>query len=71
MKANGARFLFLPPYSPDLNPIEMAISRLKTLLCRDTARTCNDPWKAVGHVRGHFTAEECCNFFAAAGSKSN
>ncbi|WP_211235969.1 IS630 family transposase [Leisingera aquimarina] len=71
MKAVGAWFLFLPPYSPDLNPIEMAFSKLKALIRRAAARTYDDLWKAVGHVRGLFTEEECYNFFAAAGYETD
>ena len=63
----GAWFLFLPPYSPDLNPIEMAFSKLKALIRNAAARTYDDLWKAVGHVCNLFTDEECYNFFKAAG----
>jgi len=63
----GAWFLFLPPYSPDLNPIEMAFSKLKALLRKAAARTYDDLWQAAGHVCDLFTEEECCNFFNAAG----
>jgi transposase len=71
MKAVGAWFLFLPPYSPDLNPIEMAFAKLKALIRRAAARTYEDLWKAVGHVCGLFTEEECFNFFKAAGYETN
>lgn len=63
----GAWFLFLPPYSPDLNPIEMAFSKLKALLRKAAARTYDDLWQAAGHVCNLFTEEECSNFFNAAG----
>lgn len=63
----GAWFLFLPPYSPDLNPIEMAFSKLKALLRKTAARTYDDLWKAVGQVCDLFSHEECKNFFNAAG----
>ncbi|WP_428545604.1 transposase [Profundibacter sp.] len=63
----GAWFLFLPPYSPDLNPIEMAFSKLKALIRKATARTYEDLWNAVGHVCDLFSDEECFNFFKAAG----
>ena len=46
----GAWFLFLPPYSPDLNPIEMAFSKLKALIRKAAAQTYEDLWHAVGHV---------------------
>jgi transposase len=67
MKAAGAWFLFLPPYSPDLNPIEMAFAKLKALIRRAAARTYDELWKAVGLVCDLFTEEECFNFFKAAG----
>ena len=63
----GAWFLFLPPYSPDLNPIEMAFSKLKVLIRKAAARTYDALWKTVGHVCDLFTDEECYNFFKAAG----
>lgn len=63
----GAWFLFLPPYSPDLNPIEMAFSKLKTLIRKAAARTYDDLWNAVGHVCNLFSDEECFNFFKATG----
>ena len=64
---DGAWFLFLPPYSPDLNPIEMAFAKLKALIRKAAARTCDQLWKAVGQVCDLFTEEECYNFFKAAG----
>lgn len=63
----GAWFLFLPPYSPDLNPIEMAFSKLKTLIRKAAARNYETLWNAVGHVCNLFSDEECFNFFKAAG----
>jgi transposase len=67
LKDIGAWFLFLPPYSPDLNPIEMAFAKLKTLIRKAAARTYDQLWKAVGQVCDLFTEEECYNFFKAAG----
>jgi len=67
MQSRGAWFLFLPPYSPDLNPIEMAFAKLKALIRRAATRTYEDLWQAVGHVCDLFTEEECYNFFKAAG----
>lgn len=67
LRDRRAWFLFLPPYSPDLNPIEMAFSKLKTLIRKAAARTYDDLWAAVGHVCELFTDEECFNFFKAAG----
>jgi transposase len=71
LKAVGAWFLFLPPHSPDLNPIEMAFAKLKALIRRATARTYDELWQAVGHVCDLFTEEECYNFFKAAGYETN
>ena len=71
MRDIGAWFLFLPPYSPDLNPIEMAFSKLKALIRKAAARTYPELWKAVGHVCDLFSEEECYNFFKAAGYKTD
>jgi len=71
LKQVGAWFLFLPPYSPDLNPIEMVFSKLKTLMRKAAARTYDDLWKEVGKICDLFTDEECFNYFEAAGYVSN
>lgn len=63
----GAWFLFLPPYSPDLNPIEMAFSKLKALIRKAAARTYDDLWRAAGQVCDLFSPTECANYLAAAG----
>ncbi len=63
----GAWFLFLPKYSPDLNAIEMAFSKLKAHLRKAGARTFDDVWKAIGEVCHMFTPMECRNFFRAVG----
>jgi transposase len=67
IRKQGAWLLFLPPYSPDLNPIEMAFSKLKAHLRAAAARTIDDLWKAIGSIYALFTPEECSNYFAAAG----
>ena len=67
----GSWFLFLPPYSPDLNPIEMAFSNLKTLIRKAAARIYEALWQAVGHVCDLFTDEECYNFIKAAGYQTD
>jgi transposase len=67
IRAQGAWLLFLPPYSPDLNPIEMAFSKLKAHLRAIAARTIDDLWKAIGDICSFFTTEECSNYFTAAG----
>ena len=71
LKDIGAWFLFLPKYSPDLNPIEMAFSKLKALIRKVAARTYDDLWRAVGNICGLFTPGECYNFFRAAGYETN
>ena len=63
----GAWFVFLPPYSPDLNPIEMAFSKLKTLIRTAAVRTYSALWKAVGQVCDLFSPQECMNYLNAAG----
>ena len=66
LRERGAWFLFLPPYSPDLNPIEMAFSKLKAHLRRTGARTIEALWRAVGEICDLFEPQECWNFFKAA-----
>jgi len=63
----GARLRFLPPYSPDFNPIEMAFSKLKAYLRKAATRTKEDLWQAIGQALDAFTPAECVNFFKAAG----
>lgn len=67
VRAKGAWLLFLPPYSPDLNPIEMAFSKLKAHLRKTAARTIETLWKAVGKICDLFSPEECRNYFRKAG----
>ena len=63
----GAWLLFLPPYSPDLNPIEMAFSKLKAHLRKAAARTIDELWRTVGKICNLFSPEECQNYFRQAG----
>lgn len=63
----GATLLFLPPYSPDFNPIEMAFSKLKAHLRRAAERTRDALWDRIGSLIDLFTPTECANFFTAAG----
>lgn len=63
----GAWFLFLPPYSPDLNPIEMAFSKLKSHLRATAARTIDELWRAIGNICDLYSPSECANYFKAAG----
>ena len=67
LKDIGAWFLFLPTCSPDLNPIEMAFAKLKALIRKAAARTCDQLWKAAGQVCDLCTDEECHTLFKAAG----
>jgi transposase len=67
IEAVGAMLLYLPPYSPDFNPIENAFSKLKALLRKAAERTVDALWDTIGTLIQVFTATECANFFAAAG----
>lgn len=67
IEAAGARLLFLPPYSPDFNPIEMAFSKLKALLRKAAARTVEELWTVIGSLLDAFTPAECANYIAHAG----
>jgi transposase len=67
IRARGAWILFLPPYSPDLNPIEMAFSKLKAHLRKRAIRTIDALWKAIGDICNLFPPSECRNYFKAAG----
>ena len=63
----GAELRFLPPYSPDFNPIEMAFSKLKALLRARAERTVDGLWRTFGSLLSRFEPEECENYFKAAG----
>jgi len=63
----GAWFLFLRKYAPDLDPIEMAFAKLKTLLRKAKARTYDALWRAVGDICGPFEPQECWNYLKEAG----
>ena len=65
--ATGARLLFLPPYSPDFNPIENAFAKLKALLRKAVARTVDELWRVIGKCLDAFTPAECANYFANCG----
>ncbi len=67
IEAAEASLLYLPPYSPDFNPIENAFSKLKALLRAKAERTITAPWDAVGSLIELFTPTECANYFKAAG----
>ena len=70
LRAAGARLFFLPPYSPDLNPIEQVFSKLKTLLRKAAERTVTDTWKRIGQLLDVFTPQECANYLANSGYAS-
>ncbi|WP_280952076.1 IS630 family transposase [Sinorhizobium sp. BJ1] len=67
IRARGAWMLFLPPYSPDLNPIEMAFAKLKAHLRARAIRTIDGLWQAIGDICSLFSTTECRNYFKAAG----
>ncbi len=67
IEAAGARLLYLPPYSPDFNPIENAFAKLKALLRKAAERTVEGLWKAIGQLIDLVTPHEIQNMFAAAG----
>jgi transposase len=71
LKAHGCWFLYLPPYSPDLNPIEQAFSKLKAHLRRIGARSFTAVFHAIGEICNLYDPEECWNYFNAAGDVSN
>lgn len=67
IEAAGAELCFLPPYSPDFNPIEKAFAKLKALLRKTAARTVETLWSAIGEIVDLISTRECKNYFAAAG----
>ena len=71
LRAVGAKLFFLPPYSPDLNPIEQVFAKLKTLLRKAAERTVEATFARIGALLGAFTPRECANYFRNAGYASN
>jgi transposase len=67
IRSVGAKLWFLPPYSPDLNPIEQVFAKLKTLLRKADERTIKDTWQRIGKLLDRFTTEECANYIRNAG----
>jgi transposase len=67
IEARGASLLFLPSYSPDLNPIEQVFAKLKTLLRRAEPRTRKRLWDTIGTTLGRYTPAECRNYLANCG----
>jgi len=70
LKAHRCWFLYLPPYSPDLNPIEMAFSKLKAHLRRIGARSFTSVFQAIGEICDLYQQDECWNYFEADGYAS-
>jgi transposase len=70
IRAAGAKLFFLPPYSPDLNPIEQVFSKLKTLLRKSDARTVEATWRRIGELLCCFNQHECANYFSNSGYAS-
>lgn len=67
IEARGASLLYLPPYSPDLNPIELAFSKLKRLLRSAAERTVDALWSTIGQLIRHFSPDECANYIRHCG----
>ena len=67
VEATGARLVYLPPYSPDLNPIEQAFAKLKAMLRKAAERTIPALWDRIGTLIDAFTPEECRNYFKHTG----
>ncbi len=70
IRAAGAHLLFLPPYSPDLNPIEQVFAKLKHLLRNAAERTVDATWRRIGHLLDRFSPAECTNYFRNCGYAS-
>jgi transposase len=71
IRSVGAKLLFLPKYSPDLNPIEQVFAKLKHLLRKAAARTVETDCAAIGELLGAFTKNECANYFKNSGYAAN
>ena len=67
----GATLVYLPPYSPDFNPIENAFAKLKALLRKAAERTVDGLWETIGRLIDLFSPQECANYFIAAGYDAN
>jgi len=67
IEACGAALLYLPPYSPDLNPIELAFSKLKRLLREAATRSVEALWTTIGHLLSQFSPQECANYIRHCG----
>jgi transposase len=67
IEAVGARIVYLPPYSPDLNPIEKFFAKLKALLRRAAKRTVEELWAEISNVIAELSTDECINYFLSSG----
>ena len=70
IRAAGAKLLFLPPYSPDLNPIEQVFAKLKHLMRKAAERTTEATWKRIGSLLDAFSPQECQNYLVNSGYAS-
>ena len=70
IRDTGAHLFFLPPYSPDLNPIEQVFAKLKALLRKAAERTVEDTWRRIGALLDRFSTNECANYVRNAGYAS-
>ena len=70
VRAVGARLWYLPPYSPDLNPIEQAFAKIKHWMRQAQKRTVEDTWRHIGHLVTTIEPDECSNYFENAGYAS-
>jgi transposase len=70
IEAAGARLLYLPPYSPDLNPIEQLFAKLKALLRKAAERSVEGVWNRIAALLDAFSPDECANYFRNAGYAS-
>lgn len=71
IRSVGARLIFLPPYSPDLNPIEQVFAKLKTLLRKANERTVDATWMRIGLLLDAFSPTECANYLVNSGYASS
>ena len=67
IEARGVKLYFLPPYSPDLNPIEKLFAKLKALLRKAAHRTVDALWDEIGNLLNAFSPDECKNYFSSSG----
>lgn len=70
IRAADAKLLFLPPYSPDLNPIEQVFAKLKLLLRKAAERSVENTWKRIGSLLDAFSPQECANYLRNSGYAS-